>query len=182
MKVSGLIAKRFFGARPMTTVAALAFALAVGGATFGTEAGLPEAPADQVVKEGTFSARWSTSGSWEGFPVGSGRWVSIYKSTGSIMSETGEGPFHNMSSRCIGMGDSARADTGHCVFTDADQDKIFDEWTYDGTSGTGSIIGGTGKYEGIQGFYEYEWVSVPAAKDGTYQGYSSSFSGSWTLP
>lgn len=166
--------------KQLTAIAALALVLAVGG-SFGPEAGRSEA-ATGAAKTSPFSARWSTSGSWEGFSVGGGRWVSIYKSTGSIMNEAGKGPFHNMSSRCIGMGDSARADNGHCVFTDADQDKIFDEWTYDGTSGTGTIIGGTGKYAGIQGHYDYEWVSVPAAKDGTYQGYSSRFEGSWTMP
>lgn len=170
---------RRFG-KQLMAMAALALVLAVGG-SFGTEAGLSDTAIDAAT-EGTFAARWSTSGSWEGFPVGGGRWVSIYKSTGSIMNESGEGPFHNMSSQCIGMGDSARDDNGHCVFTDADQDKIFDEWTYDGTSGTGTIIGGTGKYAGIQGYYEYEWVSVPAAKEGTYQGYSARFEGNWTMP
>jgi hypothetical protein len=81
--------------------------------------------------------------------------------TGSIVDETGitrnvkgEGPFHDMSVRCLYhlsvVGEIFHFN-GSCVETDKDGDNIFaivDDKSH-------SLIGGTGKYKGITGTVSY---------------------------
>ena len=81
--------------------------------------------------------------------------------TGSIVDETGitrnvkgEGPFHDMSVRCLCHW-SVVGETNHlngsCVHTDKDGDNVFA--TFDDKTAT--LIGGTGKYKGITGTVSY---------------------------
>jgi hypothetical protein len=81
--------------------------------------------------------------------------------TGTIIDETGitrnvkrEGPFHDMSVRCLYHW-SVVGETNHlngsCVHTDKDGDNIFA--TFDDKTTT--LMGGTGKYKGITGTVSY---------------------------
>jgi hypothetical protein len=81
--------------------------------------------------------------------------------TGAIVDETGitrnlkgEGPFHDMSVRCLyhwSVVEKTHHFNGSCVHTDKDGDNIFA--TFDDTATT--LIGGTGKYKGITGTVSY---------------------------
>jgi hypothetical protein len=74
--------------------------------------------------------------------------------TGINRNVKGEGPFHDMSQRCVGYwslaGDN-RSFYGSCVETDKDGDNVFT--TYDEKNHY--FMGGTGKYKGITGTIPY---------------------------
>ena len=84
--------------------------------------------------------------------------------TGAIVDETGinrnvkgEGPFHDMSVRCLYhwsvVGETNRLN-GSCVETDKDGDNVFT--TFDDKNHY--LMGGTGKYKGITGTVPYTVV------------------------
>jgi len=86
--------------------------------------------------------------------------------TGAIIDETGitrnvkgEGPFHDMSVRCLYhwsvVGETNRQN-GSCVDTDKDGDNVF--ITFDDKNLYYS--GGTGKYKGITGTAAYTYVEL----------------------
>ena len=61
-----------------------------------------------------------------------------------------------------------------------------DEWEHEGTeagaSGSGKLLGGTGKYAGIEGTYEYERIDLRPAAEGTFQGYTTKMTCDYRLP
>ena len=86
--------------------------------------------------------------------------------TGTIVDETGitrnvkgEGPFHDMSVRCLGhysqVGETFHFN-GSCVETDKDGDNVFT--TFDDKNHY--LMGGTGKYKGITGTVPYTVVEI----------------------
>ena len=82
---------------------------------------------------------------------------------GIIRSKDGAKTFDNLSIHCLEES-RARADgygfVGTCVETDADGDKIF--MSYEGPeSGPLSLIGGTGKYAGIEGSGNWAVTDAP---------------------
>jgi hypothetical protein len=92
--------------------------------------------------------------------------------TGAIVDETGitrnvkgEGPFHDMSVRCLYhwsvVGETNRLN-GTCVETDKDGDNVFT--TFDDKNHY--LIGGTGKYKGITGTVPYTVVQLHEAIGG----------------
>ncbi|MFQ5961508.1 MAG: hypothetical protein ACE5MG_08920 [Candidatus Methylomirabilales bacterium] len=149
-----------------------------------------QAVAADLAREGSYSIRFAWSGAFDALEVGENHLVFVYTLQGVVTNNAGEGIFHNMSANCIGMGsslDGAENNSGNCVYTDADGDKIFDEWEDEGTFGVGAkgsatLIGGTGKYAGISGGGQYERFNVPAAAEGTFQGYIPDETGTYRLP
>jgi hypothetical protein len=83
----------------------------------------------------------------------------IADSTGITRNVKGEGPFHDMSVRCLYHSSSVQ-DTFHfngsCVETDKDGDNVFT--TFDDKNHY--LMGGTGKYKGIMGTIPYTFVEL----------------------
>jgi hypothetical protein len=78
----------------------------------------------------------------------------IVEETGITRNVKGEGPFHDMSVRCLyhwSLVEAARHSNGSCVHTDKDGDNVFA--TFD--DNTTYLMGGTGKYKGITGTVRY---------------------------
>ena len=88
--------------------------------------------------------------------VGTG---TILDATGITRNVKGEGPFHDMSVRCLyhssSMGDTSHFN-GSCVETDKDGDNVFT--TFDDKAHY--LMGGTGKYKGITGTVPYTFVGL----------------------
>lgn len=72
------------------------------------------------------------------------------------------------------LADSAKGLVGRTVWTDQNGDRVFSEIRGDGTKPgdriTGTIVGGTGRYAGATGTYEFTWQYVLEAEDGTVAG------------
>ena len=88
--------------------------------------------------------------------VGSG---AILDETGITRNVKGEGPFHDMSVRCLfhwGVVGEKNNLNGSCVETDKDGDNVFT--TFDDKNHY--LMGGTGKYKGITGTVPYTVVVI----------------------
>ena len=63
---------------------------------------------------------------------------------------------------------------GRSVWTDERGDQVFSELKGEGTAAknriTGTLLGGTGRYAGVTGSYEFSWQFVIEAEDGSIQG------------
>jgi hypothetical protein len=74
----------------------------------------------------------------------------------------------------IALGDSATGLQGRSVWTDERGDQVFSALKGEGTAAqnriTGTILGGTGRYAGITGNYEFAWQYVIEAEEGSIQG------------
>ncbi|MCK4788476.1 MAG: hypothetical protein KAV87_32345 [Desulfobacteraceae bacterium] len=146
----------------------------------------------QMAKQGTFSGTAVYSGTYKVMPLEKDTYVVTFEHTGVLTSDTGKGPLHNMSVHCVGFHyyekGIAKKSMGYEVYTDPDGDKVLTEFTdleYHRTAkvkkGTVKFLGGTGKFAGIEGTFEYTRYTVRPAVKGTYQGISK-LKGSWKLP
>jgi hypothetical protein len=77
-------------------------------------------------------------------------------------------------------------ETGFAVYTDADGDKVYLTYDWKGiafksSEGTGTFVGGTGKYTGITGSCEMSWRPAPSGKKGVYPGIMT-LKGHYKLP
>ena len=145
----------------------------------------------EMAKEGTGSTTSIYSGTFKTVPLDENHLVLTYQNKGAIVSDTGEGPFHNMSLYNVGIiyfENGVGKLLGYITCTDPEGDKVLIEIREDSTklppaanSGTGKYIYGTGKFTGIEGTMEYKrWYLRPATKD-TYQAIGKSKS-SWKIP
>jgi hypothetical protein len=144
----------------------------------------------EMAKEGTGSTTNAYSATFKVVPLEKDRLVMTYEALGVLTSDTGKGPFHNMSTHNVGIiyfEKGVGKLLGFVTCTDRDGDKVFIEISEDATkpaptpnSGSGKYIGGTGKFAGIEGTMEYtRWYMRPAVK-GTAQAIAKSKS-SWKI-
>jgi hypothetical protein len=115
--------------------------------------------AQQLPKSGSinFHTGWKVSG--EALNPAEKHALGHGSAIGSTFNDKGSGPLHLGPANCYYtflMIDGRTSNKGSCAFGDADGDRIFTEFTGilggpDGDQGTNEIVGGTGKYAGIQG-------------------------------
>lgn len=159
------------------SLALLAFVMlsACGGPSKGPEVAQP--PGEWRTFEGTGTA----TGHRQTLPLGPGRKVSIVNLTGSLLligeQRLGQG-FRN---EIIGYTDTLKGGTAWSVWTDSRGDQVFSEFR-GGPIGTrsrftGTLLGGTGRYAGVAGEYEFEWQYVVDEEDGSVQGRITSLRG-----
>lgn len=79
-------------------------------------------------------------------------------SIGITFNDKRSGPLHGGPAICFYVffeSDNGTKNKGYCAFGDADGDRIYTDWYgtqgADGGQGVNEIVGGTGKYAGIQG-------------------------------
>ena len=79
------------------------------------------------------------------------------------------------------LNDTATGTIGRAVWTDDRGDQVFSELKGQGTSTgnklVGTFIGGTGRYSGASGGYEFSWRFVLETEDGRVQGQSMGLNG-----
>jgi hypothetical protein len=149
----------------------------------------PDANA-QGPKEASTSFNIVYSGTFKALPMGQERLQFTYEIMGVAIGDTPEDFHHNASFRCVGGFHAVKGefkdDSGSCVFTRPDGDKIFSTYKAAGkmggeAKGTFTIVGGTGKLVGIQGDGEFPRFAVRPAAEGTFQGYAR-WKGQYKLP
>ena len=149
----------------------------------------PDAKA-QGLKEASTSFNIVYSGTFKALPMGQERLQFTYEIMGVAIGDTPEDFHHNASFRCVGGFHAVKGefkdDSGSCVFTRPDGDKIFSTYKAAGkmggeAKGTFTIVGGTGKLVGIQGDGEFPRFAVRPAAEGTFQGYAR-WKGQYKLP
>ena len=138
--------------------------------------------AADLSKEGTFATTYTGA-----LPPGSAKdWETLGKGTAGIfegylvvLNDAGEGFFHKTTGHCIGFGsDTAKKgadrNNGECIYMDSDGDKFVTQFVQERPDEKSPmktkniILGGTGKYEGIQGNYEFVGEFLKSSVDNGY--------------
>jgi hypothetical protein len=121
-----------------------------------------------------FEGSWNAAGHRRTIPLGADRRGSIIDLRGTMLLAGPGRPGIGFSSELIALVDSAAGLQGHSVWTDERGDQVFSDLKGEGTAAknhiTGTILGGTGRYAGATGSYEFSWQFVIEAEDGSIQG------------
>jgi hypothetical protein len=144
----------------------------------------------EMAKEGTISGTLTYAGTHKIIPLDKNNFVFTYENRGVRVSDSREGPFHGMSTHNQGIMYFEKGVgrlRGYLISVDKDGDKMITELTEENsqlggppTSGTGKIVGGTGKFKGIQGEYEYTRQNMYPVAEGTHQAVSK-FKGNYKI-
>lgn len=157
----------------------LAVALAVGSVACGSSA--PPAIAPTAMGWLEFNGAWSAAGSRRALEMGAGRKAAIIDLRGSMLLAGPGRPATGFRAEVIALTDSVSGLVGRSVWTDERGDQVFSEVKGEGTAArnriTGNILGGTGRYAGATGSYEFSWQFVLEAEDGSIQGRASGLKG-----
>ncbi len=144
----------------------------------------------EMAKEGTLSGTVTYAGTHKIIPLDKEHFVITYENFGVRVSDSKKGPFHGMSTHNVGVmyfENGAGRLRGYIINIDKDGDKVIMELTEEAsqlspkpTSGKSKIIGGTGKFKGIQGSMEYTRRNMRPAEKGTFQAISRG-KGTWKI-
>jgi hypothetical protein len=128
-----------------------------------------------------FQGTWTAAGNRSSIPLGDGRKASIAKLEGSLLLAGPSRPAVGFRAEALVLNDTANGTIGRAVWTDDRGDQVFSELKGQGTSTgshfVGTFIGGTGRYSGAVGSYEFSWRFVLETEDGTVQGQSMGLNG-----
>ena len=161
---------------------AILVALSLGAATL--------ARAQEIAKEGTFEGNWDLTGTARTLEMDDGE-VSVMRLEGPVtITNASTGLAREFDSVCAGVSDNKTGGVARCVWMDSDDDALFLELggSIIGPAGTtreavGVVVGGTGKYRGLEGEFAVEWLFWESAFDeGKVTGRDTKFTGSWRLP
>ena len=134
----------------------------------------------------SFQGTWSASGSRRSLDLEPGHRASILSLSGAVLLTGERGLGVGFEGLAIGFSDSVAGGTGQCVWTDERGDKIFSELRGQpigtGSHVVGTITGGTGRWAGLTGGYEFDWQYVIESDDGTISGRAVGLKGRVTAP
>ncbi|MCC7487337.1 MAG: hypothetical protein IT529_20370 [Burkholderiales bacterium] len=151
----------------------LAVALALAAAACGP-ATSPSGPVATPGEWREFEGSWNAAGSRRTIALGEGRRASIIELRGTMLLVGPQRPGVGFRSDVIALADSKTGLVGRSVWTDERGEQVFSELKGEGTAAknrvTGTILGGTGRYAGATGNYEFSWEFVIEAEDGSIQG------------
>ena len=127
-----------------------------------------DAQAQSLAKSGTGTIHSAYKGEGITTPIGDNRmyWTGAY--WGFSFNDEGKGVLHEVAWHCPAITDihNNRLTTkGTCALTDKDGDKLYSDWTGKGPvggefAGKVTLSGGTGKYTGIQGGWDFQCWGV----------------------
>lgn len=143
----------------------------------------------EVAQEGTFEATWSLEGTRESIEL-QGQKVAAYVLTGEVKVRRSDGLSAEFESTCTGVSDEKTGGAGRCTWTDGEGDEIYLLFTGKiiGPMGTsreteGKILGGTGRYEGLEGWINTDWLFWESAlNEGKVTARDTETRGGWRRP
>ena len=128
-----------------------------------------------------FQGTWIASGSRQTMHLGTDRRVSVADLTGTLMLAGPSRPAVGFRGEALVFNDSATGMVGRAVWTDDRGDQVYSELRGEGTaSGNrvfGAFVGGTGRFAGATGTYEFSWRYVLENEDGNVAGESVGLKG-----
>jgi hypothetical protein len=141
----------------------------------------PENSAPVIHEWHEFEGTWTAAGSRDIMRMGSDRQSSIANLAGSLLLAGPSRPAIGFRAEAIVLNDSATGMVGRAVWTDEHGDQAYSELRGEGTAAenkiVGTFLGGTGRYAGVTGSYEFSWRFVLENEDGTIQGQSVGLKG-----
>jgi len=149
-----------------------------------TACGPASPPTDAVVEHGQwreFQGTWTATGSRHTLRLGPDRRSSIASLDGSLLLAGSARPAVGFRAEAIVFNDSDTGMLGRCAWTDERGDQVFSDLRGEGTATgnriVGTFIGGTGRYSGATGDYQFSWRFVLESDEGTVQGQSIGLKG-----
>jgi hypothetical protein len=128
----------------------------------------------------SFHGNWTATGKRTSIRLGPDRNASIADFEGTLYL-TGTSHLVGFRANAIVLNDTSTGAVGRAVWTDDRGDQIFSELrggdTAAGKKVDGTFIGGTGRYTGASGSYEFTWKFVIDSDDGQVQGESDDLTG-----
>ncbi len=128
-----------------------------------------------------FQGTWTAAGSRNSMNLGRDRRATISRFEGSLVLAGSARPRLGFHSEAVLFYDTVTGLVGRAVWTDEKGDQAFSELRGQGTTKTnkitGTFIGGTGQYAGIDGSYEFSWLFLVESEDGVVQGQSVGLNG-----
>jgi hypothetical protein len=121
-----------------------------------------------------FEGSWNAAGTRRIVRFGTSRSSSIVELKGTMLLSGQGRPGVGFLAEAIAFVDSTSGLIGRSVWTDENGDQVFSELEGEGTAATnrvrGIIVGGTGRFEGASGAYEFSWQYLLEAEEGSVQG------------
>ncbi|MFO1306262.1 MAG: hypothetical protein U1F54_21255 [Burkholderiales bacterium] len=121
-----------------------------------------------------FQGSLNATGTRHTIPLGGERRASLIDMSGTMLLSGPLRPNVGFRSQVIVLNDSLTGLVGRSVWTDQNGDQVFSELegqnVASGSRISGKFVGGTGRYEGASGTYEFAWQYVLEGEDGTVQG------------
>ena len=143
--------------------------------------GTPQNAVTSATEWHEFQGTWTAIGSRQAIRLGEDRRASIASFEGSVLLSGASRPAVGFRAEAIVLNDSASGMVGRAVWTDERGDQAYSELKGDGTNTgnriVGTFLGGTGRYRGATGTYEFSWRFVLESEDGTVQGQSEGLKG-----
>jgi hypothetical protein len=128
-----------------------------------------------------FQGTWTATGSRSTMLLGRNRQASIANLSGSVLLAGPSRPAIGFRADAITLNDSVTGMIGRAVWTDERGDQVYSELRGEGTATNnrivGTFLGGTGRYAGATGTYEFSWRFVLETEDGSVQGQSIGLKG-----
>jgi hypothetical protein len=128
-----------------------------------------------------FEGTWTAAGNQEILNLGSDRQASIANFSGSLLLTGPARPGVGFRANAIVLDDSMSGLVGRAVWTDERGDQVFSELHRAGRARSntvsGTFVGGTGRYSGANGTYQFSWRFLIQTGDGTVQGQSEGLKG-----
>ena len=127
------------------------------------------APQQMMQTSQLFEGTWSASGQRQILQTEPGRSAVTVHLSGAVTITTGAGLSRGFRGEVIGFDDGAGLIAGRVVWTDERGDRIFSSLNGDALTATGrhmrgTITGGTGRYAGFTGDYEFRWQNLIATE------------------
>ena len=128
-----------------------------------------------------FKGTWTAAGSRNIMPFGKDRRAALSIFNGSLVLAGPSRPHVGFRAEAFVFNDTATGMVGRAVWTDEHGDQAFSELRGEGNADnnkiTGTFVGGTGRYAGANGTYEFSWRFVLENEDGVVEGQSMGLQG-----
>src|SRR5262249_6207873 len=128
-----------------------------------------------------FQGMWTAAGTRNIMLLGGDRRAAVSSFNGSLVLAGPSRPGVGFRSEAIVFSDTVTGMVGRAVWTDEHGDQAYSELRGEGTASNnkiiGTFVGGTGRYSGATGSYEFSWRFVLENEDGAVQGQSLGLKG-----
>ena len=128
-----------------------------------------------------FQGTWTAAGNRQSMRLGRDRLASIASFNGSLMLTGPSRPSVGFRAEAIVLNDSVTGLVGRAIWTDERGNQLYSELKGEGTAAgnkiAGTFLGGSGRYAGAEGTYEFSWRFVLQNEDGSVAGESLDLKG-----
>ena len=128
-----------------------------------------------------FQGTWTAAGRRYVMSLGADRQTTIANLDGSIVLQGPNRPALGFRAEAMLLNDTATGLVGRAVWTDELGDQAYSELKVENAMQSkkiyGTFLGGTGRYAGITGTYDFAWRFLLETEDGTVQGQSIGLQG-----